>query len=49
MNIYLTSDFQAGSPMTYAMAGVVIRVDKLEVDKWGVAIHIFSESSSTVQ
>ena len=49
VNIYLTSDFQTGSPMTYAMAGVVVRVDKLEGDKWGVAIHIFSPSSSTVQ
>jgi hypothetical protein len=28
--------------MTYAMAGVVVRVEKLEEDKWGVAIHIFS-------
>jgi hypothetical protein len=49
VNIYLTSDFQPGSPMTYAMAGVVVRVEKLEDDKWGVAIHIFSSSSSTVQ
>ena len=49
VNIYLTSDFQTGSPMTYAMAGVVVRVEKLEEDKWGVAIHIFSPSSSTVQ
>jgi hypothetical protein len=31
------------------MAGVVVRVEKLEDDKWGVAIHIFSPSSSTVQ
>jgi hypothetical protein len=31
------------------MAGAVVRVEKLEDDKWGVAIHIFSPSSSTVQ
>ena len=48
-NVYVTSDFQPGSPMEYAMAGVVVRVEKLEDDKWGVAIHIFSPSSSTVQ
>jgi hypothetical protein len=49
MTIYVTSDFQPGSPMTYAMAGVVVRVEKLEVYKRGVAIYIFSPSSSTVQ
>src|ERR1700722_4485761 len=49
MNVYVTSDFRPGSPLDYAMAGVVARVDVLENDKWGVAIHIFSPSSSTVQ
>jgi hypothetical protein len=49
VSVYLTSDFQPGSPMTYAMTGVVVRVQELEDDKWGVAIHIFSPSSSTVQ
>jgi hypothetical protein len=49
VRVYLTSDFQPGSPMTYAMAGVVVRVQELEDDKWGVAIHIFSSSLSTVQ
>src|ERR1700730_15890321 len=48
MNLYVTSDFRPGSPLDYAMAGVVVRVDMLENDKWGVAIHIFSPSSSTV-
>ena len=33
VNIYLTSDFQPGSPLTYAMTGVVKRVKKLEDDK----------------
>ena|SRR5450631_1255338 len=46
--IYLTGDFQPDSPMTYAMAGVVVRVDELEDEKWGLAIHIFS-SLSTIQ
>jgi hypothetical protein len=49
MNVYVTSDFRPGSPLDYAMAGVVVRVDVLEDDKWGVAIHIFSQSLSTVQ
>jgi hypothetical protein len=31
------------------MAGVVVRVEKLEENKWGVAIHIFSPSLSTIQ
>jgi hypothetical protein len=49
VNVYVTSGFQPGRPMTYALAGVVVRVEKLEDDKWGVAIHIFSPSMSTVQ
>jgi hypothetical protein len=49
VSVYLTSNFQPGSPMTYAMAGIVMRVQKLEGDKWGVAIHIFSPSMSTIQ
>jgi hypothetical protein len=49
MNVYVTSDFQSNSPVHYAMAGVVVRVEKLEENKWGVAIHIFSPSLSTIQ
>jgi hypothetical protein len=49
MGVYLMSGFQPGSPMTYAMAGIVVRVQRLEDDNWGVAINIFSPSSSTVQ
>jgi hypothetical protein len=48
VNVYVTSDFQTDSPMNHAVAGVVVRVDKLEDDKWGVAIHIFSPSLSTI-
>ena len=44
-NVYVTSDFQAGKPMNYAVTGVVVRVEKLEDDKWGVAIRIVSPSS----
>jgi hypothetical protein len=49
INVYVTSDFRPDSSINYAMAGMVVRVDKLEEDKWGVAIHIFSPSLSTVQ
>jgi hypothetical protein len=48
VNVYVTSDFQSGSPMNYAAAGIVVRVEKLKDDKWGVAIHFFSPSASTV-
>jgi hypothetical protein len=49
MNVYVTSDFQHGSLAHFANAGIVVRVDKLEDNKWGVAIHIFSSPSLTVQ
>ncbi len=44
-NVYVTSDFQPGSMVHIATAGIVVRVEKLEDHKWGVAIHIFSPSS----
>ena len=49
MNVYVTSDYQPDSPIAYALTGLVVRVDKLEDDKWGVAIQIFSPSSSMLQ
>jgi hypothetical protein len=49
LNIYVTSEFRTNSLINYAMEGVVVRVDRLENEKWGVAVHIFSPSSSTVQ
>jgi len=48
VKVYVTSDFQSGSPMNYATAGVVVRVERLKDDKWGVAINLFSPSASTV-
>jgi len=47
--VYVMGDFQSDSPVNYPMAGLVVRVENLENDKWGVAIHFFSPSSSTVQ
>lgn len=49
INVYVTSDFRPDSSINYAMAGIVVRVDELENNKWGVAIHIFSPPFSTVQ
>jgi hypothetical protein len=49
INVYVTSDFRPNSLINYAMEGVVVRVDRLENEKWGVAIHIFSPSTSTDQ
>ncbi len=48
-NVYVTSDFQPGSPLNHAMEGVIVRVDKLDDETWGVAVHIFSSSSSAAQ
>jgi hypothetical protein len=42
VNVYVASNFQSGSLVHFATAGIVVRVEKLENDKWGVAIHIFS-------
>jgi DNA-binding NarL/FixJ family response regulator len=49
MNVYVMSDYEPGSPMNDALTGLVVRVEKLEDDKWGVAIQIFSQSSELVQ
>jgi DNA-binding NarL/FixJ family response regulator len=46
--VYVTSDFLSDNPMDHAVAGVVVRVQKLRDHKWGVAIHTFSPISSTV-
>jgi hypothetical protein len=48
LSVCLICDFRPDSPMTYAMAGIVVRVRQLEDKTWGVAIHIISPSSSTI-
>jgi DNA-binding NarL/FixJ family response regulator len=48
VNVYVSNDFQSDNPMDHAVAGVVVRVEKLEDDKWGVAINTFSPMSSMV-
>jgi hypothetical protein len=49
MNVYVTSEYQPDSPMKHSLTGLVVRVEKLRDDKWGVAIQTFSPSSSIVQ
>src|SRR5580704_1555552 len=41
MNVYVTSDFQGGSPLDRSVAGAVVRIDHLESDLFGVAVQIF--------
>lgn len=47
LSVYVTSDFQPDSPLNSTVVGVVVRIDNLEGEKWGVAIHIVSSSSLT--
>ena len=47
MMVYVTGDFQPGSPMDHSVTGAVVRVENLDGGKWGVAIHIFSGPPSS--
>jgi hypothetical protein len=40
MNVILTLNFGADDPMHREQIGDVVRVEKLDEDKWGVAIRI---------
>lgn len=42
MNVYVTSDYQPGSPMNRAASGTIVRIDPIDDTHWGIAIHIFS-------
>ena len=42
MNVYVTRDFQPGSPIEHDVAGAVVRIEKLENDEFGVAIQLLS-------
>ena len=46
MSVYVTTDFQPDSPLNTTFVGVVVRIDKLESDKRGIAIHVLSPSSA---
>lgn len=45
MSVYVTTDFQPDSPLNITFVGVVVRIDNLESDKWGIAIHVLAPSS----
>ena len=42
MKVYVTSDYQPGSPLNREASGTVTRVEHLDGDQFGVAIHVFS-------
>lgn len=46
MSVYVTTDFQPDSPLNSTFVGVVVRIDKLESDRHGIAIHVLSPSSA---
>jgi hypothetical protein len=46
MSIFVTTDFQPDSQLNSTIVGVVVRIDKLESDKRGIAIHVLSPSSA---
>jgi len=48
MSVYVTTDFQPDSPLNTTFVGVVVRIDKLDTDKWGIAIHVLSPPAAAV-
>src|ERR1700686_2959971 len=46
MSVYVTTDFQPDSPLNSTFVGVVVRIDKLESDQRGIAIHVLSASAA---
>jgi hypothetical protein len=40
MYVYVTRNFRADDPMSQEEAGDVVRVERLESGKWGVAVRI---------
>jgi hypothetical protein len=48
MSVHVTTDFHPDSPLNSTFVGVVVRIDKLESENWGIAIHVVSPSSEAV-
>ena len=48
MSVYVTTDFQPDSPLNSTFVGVVVRIDILDMEKWGIAIHVLSPSTEAV-
>lgn len=45
MEVYVTRNFNARDPLSHDEAGEVVRVERLENGKWGVAIRILAFSN----
>jgi PilZ domain len=41
-NVYVTGDFQPGSPIHKALPGAIVRVDRLDGERFGIAIQILA-------
>src|ERR1700675_3912828 len=46
MSVYVTTDFTPDSPLNSPFVGVVVRIDRLESDIRGIAIHVLSPSTA---
>jgi hypothetical protein len=44
MDVYVTRNFHLGDPMNREELGDVVRVERLETRKWGVAIRVLISS-----
>jgi hypothetical protein len=44
MYVHVTRNFHSGDPMNHEEMGDVVRVEKLETSKWGVAIRVLAKS-----
>jgi hypothetical protein len=42
MDVYITSDFQPGSPVKRSVSGTVVRIEDLGNGEFCIAIHIHS-------
>ena len=45
MDVRVTRNFHLGDPMNREEVGDIVRVEKLETSKWGVAIRILTSST----
>jgi hypothetical protein len=47
LKVCVTSEFHVGTQLNFISEAIVVRVEKLEDGRWGVAIQICAPSSST--
>ena len=46
MSVFVTTDFQPDSPLHTTFVGVVVRIDNLQSNQLGIAIHVLSPSAA---